>query len=150
MEDIKFGGIKMNMRNSEHYYDPTAGVALTSVAAREEKEKDWKPCVFICSPYAGDIKKNTRDTLRYLKFAIDRGAIPFAPHLLYPPVLDDNDPMQRELGMFFGFVWLGKCDELWAFGDCISSGMRMEIEKAVKRGMPIRRFTENCEEADGS
>ena len=35
--------------------------------------------------------------------------IPFAPHLLYPQVLDDGDPDERALGLFFGLVWLGRC-----------------------------------------
>lgn len=135
----------MYLRNSEGYPDPTAAEALANVR-REEKLKEWKPCVFICSPYSGDISRNTQNARRYLKFAADKGAIPFASHLLYPLVLDDSDPAQRELGLFFGMVWLCKCDELWAFGDDISAGMKAEIEKAKRRGMQVRYFTENCEE----
>jgi hypothetical protein len=137
----------MNLRNSEGYPDPTAAAAI-AIITREEKMRERRPCVFICSPYAGDIKKNTQNAMRYLKFAADRGAIPFAPHLLYPQVLDENDPSQRELGLFFGMVWLSKCDELWAFGDHISPGMQAEINKAKRRGMLIRYFSENCEEVD--
>ena len=48
--------------------------------------------------------------------------------------------------MFMGMVLLGKCEQLWVFGKTISTGMAAEIEKAEKRGMPIRYFTENCEE----
>jgi hypothetical protein len=147
LEEHQCGGIEMNLHNSEGYLDLTAAEALANIA-REEKEKVWKPCVFLCSPYAGDTKRNTQNAVRYLKFAADRGAIPFAPHLLYPLVLDERDPAQRELGLFFGMVWLCKCDELWAFGDYISTGMKAEIDKAKRRGMPIRYFTENCEEVD--
>jgi hypothetical protein len=135
----------MDRYNSEGYPDPTAAEALANVA-REEKAKGWKPCVFICSPFAGDIHRNTLNARRYLKFAADKGAIPFAPHLLYPLVLDEGDPAQRKLGLFFGMVWLGKCDELWVFGSFISSGMGAEIAKAKKRGIPIRYFSETCEE----
>lgn len=137
----------MNLKNSEGYPDPTAAEAVANVA-REKKLKEWKPCVFICSPYAGDTRKNTQSALRYLKYAADKGAIPFAPHLLYPLVLDDNDPAQRELGMFFGMVWLSKCDELWVFGEAISAGMKAEIDRAKKRGLRIRYFSESCEEVD--
>jgi hypothetical protein len=139
----------MNLRNSEGYPDPTAGEAVANVT-REEKLKEWKPCVFICSPYAGDTRKNIQNALRYLKYAADNGAIPFAPHLLYPQVLNDNDPSQRELGMFFGMVWLCKCDELWAFGEVLSAGMKAEIDRAKRRGLRIRYFTENCEEVDSN
>ena len=135
----------MYLRNSEGYPDPTAAEALANVR-REEKLIEWKPCVFICSPYSGDINRNTQNARRYLKFAADKGAIPFASHLLYSLILDDSDPAQRELGLFFGMVWLCKCDELWAFGDDISAGMKSEIEKAKRRGMLVRYFTENCEE----
>lgn len=137
----------MNKLNAEHYPDPTAAEALANVA-REEKSKGWKPCVFICSPYAGSVKRNTQNAKRYMRFAADRGAIPFAPHLLYPLVLDDGDPAQRELGLFFGLVWLGRCDELWVFGDRVSEGMAREIAKAKWRGMPIRYFNEKCEVKD--
>jgi len=133
--------------NAEGYPDPTAAEELENVI-REEIAKGWKPCVFICSPYAGDIKRNTINAKRYLKFAVDKGAIPFAPHLLYPLVLDDSDPAQRKLGLSFGMVWLCKCDELWVFGSHISPGMATEIKKAKRLLIPIRYFTENCEEVE--
>ena len=78
-------------RNHEGYPDPTAGEALDNIA-RETHENAWRPRVFICSPYAGDVSANCEKARRYLRFAIDRGTIPFAPHLLYPQVLDDSDP----------------------------------------------------------
>ena len=83
---------------------------------------------------------------RYMRFAVVKGAIPFAPHLLYPQVMDEDDPSERELGLVFGIVWLGKCDELWVFGRHISCGMALEIAKAKKRGIPVRRFNTVCEE----
>ena len=57
-------------------------------------------------------KRNTINARRYLKFAVDEGAMPCAPHLLDPQVLDDSDPAQRRLGLLCGMVWLCKCDEL--------------------------------------
>jgi len=135
----------MDRFNAEHYPDPTAADALAAIV-REEKVKARKPCVFICSQFAGDIEKNTKRARRYLRFAIMKGAIPFAPHLLYPQVLDETDPSERELGLFFGMVWLGKCDELWVFDRHISSGMAREIAKAKRRCIPIRRFNDVCEE----
>ena len=39
---------------------------------------------------------------------------------------------------------LSKCDQLWAFGDRASKGMSMEIEKAKRKGQPIRWFDSNC------
>lgn len=137
----------MDWLNAEGYPDPTAAEAIENVT-REEMRKEWKPCVFICSPYAGDVTLNTEKAKRYLRFAVDEGAIPFAPHLLYPQVLNDENPVERELGLFFGIVWLGKCDEMWVFGSTISTGMAKEIAKARKRGTPIRYFTDTCQEVD--
>lgn len=47
---------------------------------------------------------------------------------------------------FENIVLLSKCAELWAFGDNISEGMRIEISKAKRKGQPIRYFNDNCEE----
>jgi hypothetical protein len=141
----------MNKCNSEGYYDPTACDAIAAVS-REEKAKErtavkpYRPLIFVCSPLAGDVERNTENARRYSRFAVDKGAIPIAPHLLYPQFLDDGNPTERELGLFFGLVLLGKCDELWAFGVSASDGMRTEIAKAKKRGIPIRYFNDKCEE----
>lgn len=135
----------MNRYNSEGYPDPTAAMALAHVA-QNERANGTKPCVFVCSPFAGNIPKNTQNARRYMKYAVDKGVIPFAPHLLYPMVLDEHDPVQRKLGLSFGLVWLSMCDELWVFGDHISSGMQLEIEKARACHIPIRYFSENCKE----
>lgn len=111
-----------------------------------KSEKPYKPLVYIASPYAGDTESNTLRTQGYCRFAVTKNCIPVAPHLHYPQFMDDSDKEQRELGLFFALVLLGKCDELWVFGDRISSGMAQEIRKAEKRGIPIRRFNYKCEE----
>lgn len=137
--------MRIPTHNAEGYPDPTTYQALTNVW-REQQAREFKPCVFICSPFAGDIEANLQSARRYLRFAVTQNTIPFAPHLLYPQVLEEDDPAQRELGLFFGLVWLGKCDELWIFGDFISVGMKAEIAKAEKRRLPIRYFTEDLRE----
>ena len=43
-------------------------------------------------------------------------------------------------------VLLSKCAELWVFGETISKGMSIEIEKAKRKGQPIRWFTADCKE----
>lgn len=48
--------------------------------------------------------------------------------------------------MHFDYVLLGKCEELWGFGDIISSGMADEIGSAKKRRQKIRYFSEDCKE----
>ena len=133
--------------NAEGYYDPTTYEALTNWE-REEKQKAraYRPLVFICSPYAGDVARNIENARRYCGFAVKQGAIPVAPHLHYPQFLDDTDNEQRELGLFFGMVWLRKCDALWFFGDRISDGMKREIQAARRHGLQIKQFNNNLEE----
>ena len=137
--------------NSEGYHDPTACGALREIR-REEKaaRKAYRPLVYICSPFAGDVERNVRNARRYCRFAVESGAIPLAPHLLFPQFLDDGKPAERAAGMFAGLVLLGKCGQLWVFGKTISTGMAAEIGKADKRDMPIRYFTEDCEEVRGA
>ena len=134
--------------NGEGYHDPTAYEALSAVE-RESHKKLYRPLVFICSPLAGYIERNIGSARRYSKFAVEQGAIPLAPHLIFPQFMDENDKAQRDLGIFFGLVLLGKCDEMWVFGGTVSQGMGIEIAKARKRGLPIRRFSEQCREVDG-
>lgn len=135
----------INKFNSEGYYDPTTYEALINIQ-KENKKKAYRPLVFICSPLAGEVEKNIENAKHYSRFVVGKGAIPFAPHLLYPQFLDDNDEVQRSLGIFFGLVLMGKCEEVWVFGGTLSKGMRLEIAKAKKRNMTIRYWNEDCEE----
>jgi len=132
--------------NSEGYYDPTAYEALTAVEQSEKAKNTFRPLVYICSPYSGDIETNTLAARRYSRFAADRGYIPIAPHLLFTQFLDDSLPAERELGLFFGNVLMSKCAEVWVFGTYISCGMEAEIDRARRRNYPIRYFNTNCEE----
>jgi hypothetical protein len=93
--------------------------------------------VYICSPFSGDVIRNTENACRYCRYAVSKGVLPIAPHLLFPQFLDDNCPVEREKGLTFGLVLLEKVDELWVFGTRTSEGMRREIEKANTDGIPI-------------
>lgn len=104
-----------------------------------------KRIVFICSPYAGDVEANTRRARRYCRFAMEQGYVPIAPHLLFPQFLNDDDPIERELGLSFGNALLSKCDEIWVFGRTISSGVSAEIEQARRKNITMRYFDEKCE-----
>lgn len=132
--------------NSEGYFDITAYEALTAVAREEKPVKQYMPLVYIASPFAGDTEYNIARAQGYCRFAVGKGSIPLAPHLHYPQFMDDGDKEQRSLGLRFALILLGKCDELWVFGDRISDGMNAEIAKAKRRGMPVRYFNFKCEE----
>lgn len=134
-------------RNSEGYPDPTAGEALSRIAANEKQFlRAFRPIVYICSPFSGDVEGNVANARRYSRYAVDKGYIPIAPHLLFPQFLDDNNPEERELGLFFGNALMSKCAEVWVFGSRISSGMEAEIKRAKWKGYHLRYFTEECQE----
>ena len=44
--------------NSEGYPDPTAYGALSSIESETHALRAFRPIVYICSPFAGDIEKN--------------------------------------------------------------------------------------------
>ncbi|MCC6094235.1 MAG: hypothetical protein LIV24_04305, partial [Eubacterium sp.] len=105
-------------RNKEFYYDPTAGAALSHVASEERRKERkanhiYRPLTYIVSPYAGDILVNVEAARRYCRFAVDQGRIPLCSHLLYPQFLRDDDPEERELGLFFGKILMDHCKEVW-------------------------------------
>lgn len=143
-EQIRYGPGMVPRRNAEGYYDPTAHSALLTI---KKEDRVYRPLVYICSPYAGDIESNTAKARGYCRFAaMEKNAIPFAPHLLLPQYLEDSVPEQRELAMFMNRVFMSKCKELWVFGKRRSEGMQQEIANAKKRHMTIRYFTEEMKE----
>lgn len=127
--------------NSEGYPDPTAFEAIRSM-----EKRPYRPLVYICSPYAGDVETNVSNARRYCRFAVDSGCIPIAPHLLYPQFMDDTDEKERKLSLFFGNVLMDRCAEVWVFGDRISAGMDAEIKRSRRKGYRLRWFTSDCRE----
>ncbi len=99
-----------------------------------------KPLVYIASPLCGDVEKNLEFARRACRFAIEQEVTPFAPHLLYTQMLDDNSPADRQLGIEMGGQMLELCDELWLCGDRISAGMAGEKELAEQLGIPVRQI----------
>ena len=141
-------------RNSEGYADPTAGAAIGKVMKeyRLERREIWRrqtelkerPKVYIVSRYAGDVENNVKAAIRYCRFAIDKQKMPIAAHLLYPQIVDDNDPTEREIGTMYGLALLALCDEVWCFGKTLSAGMEQEIKEAKRLGKPIKCFDEEA------
>lgn len=132
--------------NSEGYYDPTAYEAM-SISEKEERAlRAFRPIVYICSPFAGEVEKNIEAARNYSRFAVDKGYIPIAPHLLFPQFLNDADPRERQLGLFFANALMSKCSEVWVFGNRISTGMAAEIKRAKWKNYRLRYFTDEMKE----
>ena len=150
----------INLYNSEHYACPTEYEALSNIE-KEKKfnfEKDrryepkapyvYRPIVYICSPYSGNIYENTKAAKRYSRFAVDCGCLPITPHLFFPQFMDDSDPEDRKLAFDLNYILLNKCSQIWVFGDYVSKGMEAEIRNAKRKNILIRHFNSNCEEVN--
>ena len=124
-------------RNAEHYPDPTAYQAIRNA---EPARFPFRPVVYVCSPYAGDVEANTARARRYCRYVTNQGGIPLAPHLYLPQFLDEKT--ERDLALFMDIALLSKCAELWVFGDVTSDGMQKEIEYARHKRKPVRYIKE--------
>lgn len=134
-------------KNSEGYADPTAGLAMSRIMKeyRQKQKKRYadknRRKIYVASRYAGDVDANVAEAVTYCRHVIDEGYMPVASHLLYPQILNDNNPEERELGLLFGLSLLAVCDEVWVFGT-VSPGVAQEIEEAKRLKKQIRYFEE--------
>ena len=140
-------------RNSEGYSDPTAAMAVGNLMREYKKNQraKWRrqyemknrKKIYVASKYAGNVDANVKAAVGYCKYVISKNCIPIASHLLYPQMLDDNDPDERELGLMFGLSLLAICDEVWCFGDISESeGVQQEIVEARRLGIPVHHIKE--------
>lgn len=132
--------------NSEGYPDPTTYGALFKIEKETKEARSYRPMVYVCSPFSGNPRKNTEAARKYSRFAVEQGYIPIAPHLLFPQFLNDNDMMERELGLHFGNVLMSHCSEVWVFGEVISAGMDAEIRRARRKNYRLRYFSSDLKE----
>ena len=93
--------------------------------------------IFVCSPYRGNEKKNIEFAKQCCKKVCELNQIPFAPHLYFTQFLDDSIGLERKQGMKYGLEFMKICDEVWVFGNTISSGMKEEIEYANSIGKKV-------------
>ena len=137
----------MKYRNSEGYADPTAGLAMSRVMKeyRQKQKKQFadknRRKIYVASKYAGDVEKNTAFAVNCCRRVIEDGCMPIASHLLYPQMLDDNNPDEREMGLMFGLALLAVCDEIWVFGE-VSARVAREVAEAKRLKKRIRYFEE--------
>lgn len=138
-----------SLYNAEGYFSPTEYEAMTRIEKVERaaaKAAAFRPIVYICSPYAGDIERNTEKARRYSRFAVDQHCLPITPHIYFTQFMNDAVPEERDIAIFMNWVLMSKCAELWVFGSVIFKGMQAEIDRAKRKHMKIRYFTEEMEE----
>lgn len=139
-----------NLYNSEGYFSPTEFEALTKIEKDEKAARitaNYRPMVYICSPYScGNLNENIEKARKYSHFAVDNHCLPITPHIYFTQFMNDNIPEERDIAIFMNWVLMSKCEQLWVFGDNISTGMKTEIDSAKRKHMKIRYFTEEMEE----
>ena len=133
--------IKEGDRNMD-VFNPGSGMIRRPNYIR--KGTRYRPLVYVASPFSGDVERNVMNARRYCRFVVESGAVPLAPHLLLPQFMSEN--AERCAAMLMNQEFLSRCDELWMFGDVITSGMAWEWVWARQRGIPIRFFTTGCKE----
>lgn len=138
-----------NLYNAEGYFSPTEFEVFSKIEKEERaaaKAAAFRPIVYICSPYAGNTNQNIENARKYSRFAVDKHFLPITPHIYFTQFMDDTLPEERDLAIFMNWVLMSKCAELWVFGSVISAGMKAEIDRAKRKHMKIRYFTEELEE----
>jgi len=100
--------------------------------------------VFIGHPIGGDIRGNVQKVLKICAEVHTNDIIPVAPYLISLQYLNDEAIDDRELGMEANHECFRRryVDELWLFGDRISSGMQKEVQLAKEMGIPVVCKTE--------
>ena len=66
--------MSINKFNSEGYYDPTTYEALTNIEKEERALRAFRPIVYICSPYAGDVEVNVENARKYSRICCFRSS----------------------------------------------------------------------------
>lgn len=94
--------------------------------------------IYICSPLS-----NINKAKEYCKFVVAKmKAMPVCPHIYFTQFLDDNNKLEREIGIDFGLRLLPECDRVIVFdNNGISKGMKKEIELANKLNIPVRYWS---------
>lgn len=102
--------------------------------------------IFVVSRYAGDTEKNIEFARKVCAWLVTmQGAVPIAPHLLFPQFMNDEDEVERDIGIDMGHVLMEYCDSVLValrYNEEYSPGMKADVEYAAQLGIPIveRRF----------
>ena len=108
--------------------------------------------IFVCSPYqpvseseAGkkaELEENIYRAKMACRLIAACGLMPLATHLYFTAILDDDQKAERERGIQMGLSWLEEAAEVWVFGNRITKGMALEIERAQELSKPVRNMPE--------
>jgi len=100
--------------------------------------------VVVESPYAGDVARNLEYARAAMLDCLQRQEAPFASHLLYTQVLNDDSPVERWQGIQAGIEYHKRADCVVFYLDLgLSEGMTQAILNAAREGVAMEfRFLE--------
>lgn len=112
---------------------------------KKKKDTPGNKIIFVSSPYAPRGLWTREDNLelarKLCRVVVQQGHIPIAPHLLFPQFLDDEDSVERDMGMMASLALIMLCDELWYYPERgISAGMKEEMKKADEELIPCIKW----------
>jgi hypothetical protein len=94
--------------------------------------------VVIESPLAGDFNRNIRYARLCALDCLQKGEAPYASHLFFPQMLDDEMIEERELGIKAGFAWANAATKRVVYDDFgMSGGMQRGITHGREIGQEI-------------
>lgn len=102
--------------------------------------------VILESPFKGANAKEFERNVLYAQFCVldslQKGEAPYASHLLYTQVLNEQDPAQRSFGIDAGLEFGTVCSKSVVYTDLgISSGMQKGIDHALRHGREVQMRT---------
>ena len=96
--------------------------------------------VFVCSPYSGEVDKNVIVSRQICQLAFDCNCHPFAPHLIYPDILDDSNDEDRKKGIDSGIAIMSLCSVIFQLDVELTRGMKEEILVANDRNIYVEKI----------
>ena len=102
--------------------------------------------VVVESPWRATETHTTEQHRVYLEHCmrdcLSRMESPYASHWGLPDILDDDDPLDRAMGIRAGWSWGDLAEKVCIYGDLgVTDGMRKSIQRYTLLGIPIERRT---------
>lgn len=119
----------------EEVLDGLHYVAAALVKRRQDRAARRRR-VYVCHPFANDPAGNIERVRAISQFLIDHGALPIAPHLYLPQLVDETTGREQALALCLEL--LATCDEVRVFGELVTEGMERELREAKRLGIPAR------------
>jgi len=103
-----------------------------------------KKTVYIAHPLSGNLEGNAAEVRKICREVHTETTIPVATYLVTLQYLDDTKEEERNLGIDADLETFRRryIDELWLYGNHISTGMKQEVKLALSLGIPVIPKTE--------